>query len=217
MRVGRRIWIIHLRSLKIANSGAIPEPPPRGVSSDTPSFLYGAGFGLLRLFIDLPQPARSPRRTAHVHFPSARRGRKDKGTVNAKKRTNVLRVYTSILFFVHFVCGFTAWMFFCLNIIRQGDGSFALTSYSMRCIIPAIRNPSLSAPHAKTKEPSLCLRFFLEFFAGTVSGASDCGCAAPPSNLCDVKMIECHQVPPSIRRSIAAALFGWVRISSIRE
>ncbi len=34
------------------------------------------------------------------------------GTVNAKKKTNVLRVWTSILFFVHFVCGFAAWMFF---------------------------------------------------------------------------------------------------------
>ena len=33
------------------------------------------------------------------------------GTVNAKKRTNVLVEWTVLLFFVHFVCGFAAWMF----------------------------------------------------------------------------------------------------------
>ena len=38
----------------------------------------------------------------------------DRGTVNAKKRTNVLVEWTVLLFFVHFVCGFAAWMFLCL-------------------------------------------------------------------------------------------------------
>ena len=37
------------------------------------------------------------------------------GTAHAKKRTNVLRVWTSILFFVPFVCGSAAWMFFLLT------------------------------------------------------------------------------------------------------
>ena len=37
--------------------------------------------------------------------------------VNAKKRSDVLLAYTFLLFFVPFVRGSAAWMFFCLDLI----------------------------------------------------------------------------------------------------
>ena len=72
------------------------------------------------------------------------------GTVNAKKRTNVLVEWTVLLFFVHFVCGFAAWLFF-LTHSSPVSPSFssihrcaASVSVTMGKLVPSSRVHSIS-------------------------------------------------------------------------